>query len=154
MACNRGSPCGGSLFSLGGETMAKPFLTYRQQIQLLRDKGMLVEDEAFIEAELHRYGYFSLISGYKDLLKNPTTKNYRDGTSFHDLIAIYRFDERLRELTLRYLLPHAEFLVYKKDLSKLLDTLCRSTRQIVPSALLAMMGLPENWKSVTAYRKT
>lgn len=313
--------------------MAKPFLTYRQQIQLLRDKQMVIEDETHAEAALHQYGYFSLVSGYKDLLKNPTTKNYRDGTSFHDLMAIYRFDEQLRGLTLRYLLhierqirstlsyafcdcfgdlqaaymlaqnydistpakgkevnkligkfikplidkptqypyiehhktkhqnvplwvlvnaltfgtvsklymyskpqvqsavskefeaiheaqlrqmlevltdfrnvcahndrlfthrcarrdipdlllhqklripkngqeyiygkrdyfalvltfryllPHAEFLTYKKGLSKLMDTLCEHTRQIVPSALLDMMGLPENWKKVTAYQK-
>lgn len=83
--------------------MPKPFLTYGQQIQLLRDKQLTVEDEPSIEAVLHRYGYFSLVSGYKDLLKNPTTKNYKDGTMFNDLVAIYQFDEQLRELTLRYL---------------------------------------------------
>lgn len=84
--------------------MAKPFLTYSQQIQLLRDKQLTVEDEALVEAVLHQYGYFSLVSGYKDLLKNPTTKKYRNGTTIGDLIAVYRFDEQLRELTLRYLL--------------------------------------------------
>lgn len=313
--------------------MAKPFLTYSQQIQLLRDKQLSVEDEAGIETSLHQYGYFTLVSGYKDLLKNPTTKNYRDGTTFQDLIAVYLFDEQLRELTLRhllhierhirsalsyafcdnfgdsqaayvspqnydnstaakrkevnkliekflkrlidhptqypyiehhkskhqnvplwvlvnaltfgtiskmykyskpqiqtsvskefeginesqlrqmlevltdfrnvcahndrlfthrcgkhdipdlllhqklkiskngqeyvygkrdyfsivltfrYLLPHDEFLTYKRNLSKLLDGLCNNTRQILPSALLDMMGLPENWKDITKYKK-
>ena len=84
--------------------MAKPFLSYSQQIQLLRNKQLTVEDETLVETVLRQYGYFSLVSGYKDLLKNPTTKNYRDGTTVNDLIAVYRFDEQLQELTLRYLL--------------------------------------------------
>jgi len=89
---------------MGGEEMAKPFLTYAQQLQLLQSKHLVVDDVAAAETALHRYGYFPLVSGYKDLLKNPTTKNYQDGTAFRDLMAIYRFDEQLRELTLRYLL--------------------------------------------------
>lgn len=330
-----GVPAGAPFFHFaGGEVMAKPFLTYSQQIQLLRDKQLIVDDTVSTEAALHQYGYFPLVSGYKDLLKNPTTKKYKDGTTFNDLIAVYRFDEQLRELTLRYLLhierhirsalsyafcdkfgdtqtayvlpqnydtstpdksrdvnkliqkfikplvdhptqyphiehhkskhqnvplwvlinaltfgtiskmykyskpqvqsavsrefeainegqlrqmlevltdfrnvcahnerlfthrcakhdipdlllhqklmipkngqeyvygkrdyfavvltfryllPHTEFLTYKKHLSKLLDDLCGNTQQIMPSALLDMMGLPENWKKVTAFKKS
>ena len=39
------------------------------------------------------------LQAYKDLLKNRTTKRYLDGTTFDDIVAIYRFDEQLRELT-------------------------------------------------------
>lgn len=84
--------------------VAKPFLSYNQQIQLLKSKHLSIEDEAAAERALHCYGYFSLVTGYKDLLKNPTTKNYQDGTTFQDLLAVYQFDEELRELTLRHLL--------------------------------------------------
>ena len=84
--------------------MPKPFLTYAQQIQKLKDKNLVIPDEPNAAAILHRYGYFALITGYKDLLKNRTTKRYLDGTTFDDIVAIYRFDEQLRELTFRYLL--------------------------------------------------
>ena len=84
--------------------VAKPFLSYNQQIQLLKNKHLSIEDEATAEYARRRYGYFSLVTGYKDLLKNPTTKNYQDGTTFQDLFAVYQFDEALRELTLRHLL--------------------------------------------------
>lgn len=84
--------------------MAKPFLTYTQQIQKLKDKNLVIVDEESAKEILHRYGYFALITGYKDLLKNRTTKNYLDGTTFDDIVAIYHFDEQLRELTFRYLL--------------------------------------------------
>ena len=56
--------------------MPKPFLTYVQQIQKLKDKNLVIPDEPSAAAILHRYGYFALITGYKDLLKNRTTKRY------------------------------------------------------------------------------
>ena len=84
--------------------MPKPFLTYVQQIQKLKDKNLVIPDEPSAAAILHRYGYFALITGYKDLLKNRTTKRYLDGTTFDDIVTIYHFDEQLRELTFRYLL--------------------------------------------------
>ena len=76
--------------------MPKPFLTYAQQIQKLKDKNLVIPDEPSATAILHRYGYFALITGYKDLLKNRTTKCYLDGTTFDDIVAIYHFDESLR----------------------------------------------------------
>ena len=84
--------------------MPKPFLTYDQQLQKLRDKHMTIGDDDYAKEMLHRYGYFALITGYKDIFKNPTTKNYCDGTTFEDIVAIYQFDKQLRELTFRYLL--------------------------------------------------
>ena len=87
--------------------MAKPFMTYEQQLEKLRSKNLLITDENAAIDILHRYGYFALISGYKDLLKNPTTKNYKDNTTIDDIVAVYHFDEQLRNLTLYYLL-HVE----------------------------------------------
>ena len=82
----------------------KPFLTYEQQIQKLRDKHLVIPDEAEAKEKLRLIGYFALITGYKSLFKNPTTKNYQDGTTFQDIVALYEFDTQLRELTLRHLL--------------------------------------------------
>lgn len=88
----------------GDDEMAVGFVTYEDQIQTLRSKNLTIEDENEAIKILSQYGYFNLVSGYKNLLKNPTTKNYRDGTTFRDLLAVYQFDEDLRELTLRHLL--------------------------------------------------
>jgi len=85
--------------------MAKPFLTFQAQISFLeQDKNLLVEDYTFAEAMLKQIGYFSLIGGYKTPFKNPTTHKYKDGTRFEDIVALYRFDETLRELFLKYIL--------------------------------------------------
>ena len=53
---------------------------------------------------LSKTSYFSLISGYKDVFKNPTTKKYKDGTSFDDIIHLYQFDHELRSVFLKYIL--------------------------------------------------
>lgn len=63
---------------LGGGFMAKRFLTYEQQIdKLVNEKGLLITNRNYAEDILKQTSYYSLISGYKDLFKNPTTKAYR-----------------------------------------------------------------------------
>lgn len=52
---------------------------------------------------LKQNSYFALITGYKHLFKNKTTGKYKDGTKFEDIVALYEFDEGLRELFLKYL---------------------------------------------------
>lgn len=45
-----------------------------------------------------------MICGYKHLFKNPTTKNYIDETRFEEIVQLYEFDTKLREVFLKYLL--------------------------------------------------
>lgn len=84
--------------------MAKPFMTYSQQIAKLRDeKELLIEDEAYAESMLRQNSYFALITGYKHLFKDKSSGKYIRGVKFEDIVALYRFDEGLRELFLKYL---------------------------------------------------
>jgi abortive infection bacteriophage resistance protein len=83
----------------------KPFLSIEQQIELLsQDKNLIIDDIGITVSALKRIGYFGLIGGYKEAFKNPTTGKFRDGTHFSDILALYDFDEELRELFLRYIL--------------------------------------------------
>lgn len=84
--------------------MTKAFFTYDQQIGLLESKNMLIPDKDYAKEILSEIGYFSLIGGYKHLFKNPTTKMYRDGVCFDDILLLYQFDEALRHIFLRRLL--------------------------------------------------
>lgn len=53
----------------------KPFLTYQEQINKLRnDKKLQIDDEAFAIALLKEHSYFALVSGYKRPFKR------KDGT--------------------------------------------------------------------------
>lgn len=83
----------------------KPFLSYEQQLNKLQlEKNLTIDDVDYALDMLERVGYYALISGYKNLYRNKTIGKYRDGTRFEDIVALFRFDERLRELFLRYLL--------------------------------------------------
>ena len=84
--------------------MAKPFLTYEQQIEKLQDeKGLIINDKEYAKAMLKQNSYFALITGYKHLFKDKTTGKYRSGVKFEDIVSLYEFDEGLRELFLKYL---------------------------------------------------
>ena len=85
--------------------MPKIFLNYDQQIEKLKnEKNLRIDDMAYAKEILRQTSYYSLIGGYKDIFKNPTTKKYRDGTRFEDIVELYYFDESLRQLFMRYLI--------------------------------------------------
>ena len=46
-------------------TNDKPFLTYEQQIQKLKDKGLTIDNDNRAIELLKKHSYFALISGYK-----------------------------------------------------------------------------------------
>ena len=85
--------------------MPKIFLSYDQQIEKLKnEKNLQIDDEVYAKEILRQTSYYSLIGGYKDIFKNPTTKKYKDGTKFEDIVELYYFDESLRQLFLKYLI--------------------------------------------------
>lgn len=85
--------------------MSKPYLTYLQQIQKLKnEKGLIINDEIYAKQVLTNIGYFSLIGGYKNLFINPMTRKYEEPTTIEDIVALYYFDEDLRQLTFKYLI--------------------------------------------------
>lgn len=82
----------------------KPFLTYEKQIDhLMHKKGLRVPNPSSAISSLQDISYYALIDGYKDLFYKPMTRCYENGTNFGDIINLYRFDEKLRSLLLRYI---------------------------------------------------
>ena len=85
--------------------MPKPFLSYDDQLDKLeQEKDLIIANRDYAKTMLQRIGYFGLINGYKFPFKNPTTKKYKTGISFEDIVTLYKFDENLRELFLKYIL--------------------------------------------------
>ena len=85
--------------------MPKSFLSFDDQINYLTDiKNLTISDREYAKETLQQIGYFSLISGYKTPFKNSTTNKYKDGITFEDIVSLYKFDENLRELFLKYIL--------------------------------------------------
>ena len=85
--------------------MAKPFQTYDDLLIFLQnEKNLVIEDTDYAKHILAKTSYFSLITGYKDTFKNPTTGKYMDGTTFEDIYHLYKFDNELRSIFLKYML--------------------------------------------------
>lgn len=110
--CEASSPegsCGGlSLFyrkNEGSERMNKPFKSYDNLLTFFKDdKNLIINDMDYAKHILTKTSYFSLISGYKDIFKNPTTGKYIDDTTFEDIYHLYQFDHQLRSIFLKYML--------------------------------------------------
>lgn len=98
----------------------KPYLSYADQVALLRSRGMLIDDEVWAEEVLATHNYYRL-SGYwysARSLESPKNSSvyFKPGTSLALCVALYDFDAQLRsavftslapiELTLRALLGH------------------------------------------------
>ncbi|MCL2866112.1 MAG: Abi family protein [Lachnospiraceae bacterium] len=85
--------------------MPKPFLNYDEQIyKLEHEKNLIINNRPFAYQQLRKIGYFSLISGYKDIFKIPITKEYIPGVTFEEIMVLYQFDENLRTLFFKYIL--------------------------------------------------
>ena len=52
------------------------------------------------------------------------------------------------------LFNNQDFITYKNQLAKLIDKAVEQNEMISEASLLQMMGLPTNWKKITAYKKT
>ncbi|MBE5823926.1 MAG: Abi family protein [Butyrivibrio sp.] len=90
----------------------KKYKTYRQQVNILRGRGMTIgkgsQGSRAIRI-LERENYYNVINGYKDLFlltpATPTTNEvYKPGTTFDEVYAVYSFDRDLRNIYLKQLL--------------------------------------------------
>ena len=79
----------------------KKFLTYDEQINLLKSKKLEIENVELAISQLKKYGYFSLVSGYKDIFKIEKNGNYKTRTTLEDIIYLYLFDDYLRNTFLQ-----------------------------------------------------
>ncbi|WP_367378139.1 Abi family protein [Enterococcus gilvus] len=78
----------------------KKFLTYNQQIELLKSRNLIIKDEAFAKWCLSHHGYYPLINGYsKPYLSNPDNcEDYSEGTQFERILYQYHIDRDLKSI--------------------------------------------------------
>jgi len=75
----------------------KPHLPYEEQVDLLIRRGLVCADSASTLFWLKRIGYYRL-SAYFIPFKDAATGIFRPGTTFEQVIDLYRFDADLRRL--------------------------------------------------------
>lgn len=90
----------------------KTYKTYRQLLSKLRSRGMIIKKGSQGSRAmriLERENYYNVINGYKSLfLDHPATassdEQYKVGTTFDEVYALYCFDREIRGIYLKYLL--------------------------------------------------
>lgn len=84
--------------------MIKTFKTIDEQIDILKSKGLVIDDYDYVSDVLLRENYF-FISGYRHLfLKSPKDRMFIPGTNFKELYALFNFDRQIRNLFFKNIL--------------------------------------------------
>lgn len=76
----------------------KPPKTFKEQLEILKKRGLIINDETFALSTLKSINYYRL-SGYMFSIKTPGDKFFPNIT-FENLYLIYIFDKKLRLLLL------------------------------------------------------
>ena len=82
----------------------KQFKNLDEQIEILRYKGLEIDDEKYAKEVLLRENYFFL-TGYRHMLmQEGNQKVYKKGATFEELYSIFLFDRQFRNLIFKNLL--------------------------------------------------
>ncbi len=82
----------------------KIFKTLDEQIEILEEKGLIIEDVDYAKEILFRENYF-FISGYRHLFMRHNDKDrFIKGTTFDELYGMFVFDRMIRNIMFKYIL--------------------------------------------------
>ena len=82
----------------------KVFKTLDEQVEILKSKGLTINDVEFAKDILLRENYF-FISGYRHLfMVNSKDNKFIPGTTFEELYAMFYFDRSMRNIFFKYIL--------------------------------------------------
>lgn len=82
----------------------KQFKNLDEQIEILKYRGLIINNEEYTKEVLLRENYFFL-NGYRHLFTDPNDKNkYIEGTTFEELYSLFLFDRKLRTILFKNLL--------------------------------------------------
>ncbi len=82
----------------------KKFKNLEEQIEILKHKGLVIEDEDFAKEVLLRENYFFL-SGYRmPFMVANSNKQFIEGTKFEELYSLFLFDRAFRNILFKNLL--------------------------------------------------
>ena len=82
----------------------KVFRSLDEQIEILKSKGLVIEDEQLAKEILFRENYF-FISGYRHLfMRSFHDRQFIEGTTFDELYTTFLFDRKIRNIMFQYIL--------------------------------------------------
>ena len=89
---------------------AKVFKTLDEQIEILKDKGLVIRDEDYTKEVLLRENYF-FIMGYRHVfLKHDGSRKFVSGTTFEEIYSLFVFDRMFRNIIFKNILIAVDIL--------------------------------------------
>ena len=82
----------------------KVFKSIEEQVEILKDKGLTIEDDEYVKSVLLRENYFFLMGYRHSFLKQDVSRKFITGTSFNELYALFLFDRAFRNIIFKNLL--------------------------------------------------
>ena len=84
--------------------MKKEFKTLSEQIEILKSKGLVIDNPEYAKEVLMRENYFFL-NGYRHLfMRSSVDKRYIEGTTFEELYSLFLFDRAFRNILFKNIL--------------------------------------------------
>lgn len=84
----------------------KDFLTFDEQIELLKTRGLIIENEEEVKKILKTENYYNVINGYKDLFidKESETEKFIEGVTFEEIYSLFCIDRQIRNILFQNIL--------------------------------------------------
>ena len=84
--------------------MEKTFKSLEEQIEIMKNKGLVINDESFCKEVLLRENYFFLNGYRRTFMKNKDKSRYINGTTFEELYSLFLFDRKIRNILFKNIL--------------------------------------------------
>ena len=85
------------------DKIEKNFKNLDEQVNILKFKGLQINDENYAKKVLLRENYFFLM-GYRHLFMEPGDKHFVKGATFEELYSLFLFDRSIRNVLFKYIL--------------------------------------------------
>ena len=86
------------------EAYTKSPLTFEQQLQQLKNRGLIIENDGFALSQLRTISYYRLSAYWYPFRKieqgGTIADDFEEGTHFDEVMTLYEFDRRLRLLVM------------------------------------------------------
>ena len=89
-----------------GDGNLKEFKTYEQQLDIMKSRGIIIQNDEYVIKALQEHNYYNLVNGYKDLFLQSMDEedHYKENVTFEEIYALYRFDVELKRALLNKIL--------------------------------------------------
>ena len=89
---------GGTFFVYTLMRYTKQLLSIQQQIDILKQRGLTIEDEEYARDALDTISYFRLAGYWRLMEADKQQHSFKPGSRFTQVMSLYHFDEELRLL--------------------------------------------------------